>query len=170
MEENKKPEKIIVAYREKKKDYKLPLITFFVVAIAFMVTMSIVCFVNKESNLTIPGVICLVLSVAFALLIFVIIKRSKIIERVNKYPKIAMLIYGPYLCIVRDQIEKIKLTDIEKVSKANDMAQGVLVRVRKSSGTITIKANGKNHNVYQIVNVDASTDAIKKFVKQAKTK
>ena len=100
----------------------------------------------------------------------IISKKSKIIERVNKYPKIAMIIYGPYLCIVRDQIEKIKLTEIEKVSKANDMAQGLLVRVRKTSGSICIKANGRNYNVYQIVNVDASTDAIKKFVKLAKSK
>ena len=103
------------------------------------------------------------------MLMLIIFKKSKIIERVNKYPKIAMLIYGEYLCIVRDQIEKIKLTDIQRVSKANDMAQGLLVRVRKSSGSICIKANGKNYNVYQIVNVDASTDAIKQFVKQAKS-
>lgn len=170
MEENKKPEKIIVAYREQKKDNVKPLTVFFVIAMLFLVVISIVCFVNKESNLTVPGVICLGLAVVFGLFIFIFKKRSQIIQRVNKYPKIAMLIYGQYLCIVRDQIEKIKLTQIEKVSKANDMAQGVLIRVRKSSGSICIKANGKNYNVYQIVNVDASTDAIKKFVKQAKSK
>lgn len=167
MEENKKPEKIIVAYREVKKDYKKVLSAFFLCSILFMITISVICFIN---NLTIPGVVCLVLGVVFGLLIFIITKKSAIIQRVNKYPKIAMLIYGPYLCIVRDQIEKIKLTDIERVSKANDMAQGLLVRVRKSSGSITIKANGKNHNVYQIVNVDASAKAIKHFVKQAKSK
>ena len=135
-----------------------------------MLVIGIVCFINQDSNLTIPGVICLGMAFAFALLIFVITKKSKIIEKVNKYPKIAMLIYGPYLCIVRDQIEKIKLTDIQKVSKANDIAQGILVRVRKSSGSITIRANGKNYNVYQIVNVDASKEAINHYVKLAKTK
>ena len=156
MEESKKPEKIIVAYREKKKDFKKPLIAFFIIGIVFLLVMGIVCFINKENNLKMPGVMCIVLAVAFAFLIFVIIKRSKIIERVNKYPKIAMVVYGKYLCIIRDTVEKIKLTDIQKVTKSNDMAQGLLVRVRKSSGCICIKANGKNYNVYQIVNVDAT--------------
>ena len=50
------------------------------------------------------------------------------------------------------------------------MAQGLLVRVRKSSGCICIKANGKNYNVYQIVNVDATKEAIKHYVNLAKSK
>ena len=168
MEAKKKPEKIVVAYREKKKDHKKPLVSFFVIAIIVLTVLGIICF--TKSNLIIPGVVCISMVVVFGLLIFIIIKKSQIIERVNKYPKIAMLIYGPYLCIVRDQIEKIKLTDIQKVSKANDMAQGLLVRVRKTSGSITIRANGKNYNVYQIVNVDASSEAIKQYVKLSKSK
>lgn len=170
MEENKKPEKIIVAYREKKKDHKKSLITFFVIAITFLIIIGIMCFSKKESGLTIHGVACFLLALAFGLLIYLIIKRSKIIERVNKYPKIAMVVYGKYLCIIRDTVEKIKLADIQKVSKANDMAQGVLVRVRKTSGSITIRANGKNYNIYQIVNVDASKDAIKHYVDLEKSK
>ena len=167
MEESKKPEKIVVAYREKKKEYKKPLITFFVIAMIFLTFISILCFTK---TLTIVGFVCIVMLIVFALLIILISKKSKIIKQVNNYPKIAMIVYGPYLCIVRDQIEKIKLTDIQKVSKANDMAQGLLVRVRKTSGSITIRANGKNYNVYQIVNVDASKDAINHYVKLAKTK
>lgn len=170
MEENKKPEKIIVAYREKKKDHAKSLTAFFVFAIVILLIIGVMCFINNESDLTIAGVICLVIAVVFGLLIFILKKRSKIIQRVNTYPRVAMVVYGPYLCIIRDQLEKIKLTEIEKVSKANDMAQGVLVRVRKSSGSICIRANGKNYNVYQIVNVDASSDAIKKYIKLAKLK
>ena len=170
MEENKKPEKIVVAYREKKKDNKKVFLTLFIIAIISLIVIGVMCFNSKEGGMEILGGVSLGLSVVFALLIMVIIKGSKIIERVNKYPKIAMLIYGPYLCIVRDEIEKIKLTDIQRVSKLNDTVTGLIVRVRKSSGKICIRANGKNYNVYQIVNVDESVKAIKQFVKIAKSK
>ena len=168
--ENQKSEKIVVAYRQKKKSHKTGLVLFFVLAAIVFTVVGLICLIKKDAGLTIVGIVLCVLAVAYLLLIFVIVKRANIIERVNKYPKIAMVVYGQYLCIIRDQIEKIKLSEIQKVSKSNDMATGLLVRVRKSSGCITIRANNKNYNVYQIVNVDASKDAIKHYVDLAKSK
>ena len=65
---------------------------------------------------------------------------------------------------------KRKIYDALLTWKANDSYVGIMVRVRKTSGNMTIKANGKNYNIYQIVNVDESQRAIKHYVNLAKSK
>lgn len=166
--ENIDNEQIVVAYRESKRAHKKAVTILLGLFVLFSIILSSVCFSDDE--LMILGFILIFMSAIFVGLIFMYKKKAEIIERVNKYPKTAMIIDGEYLCIVRDNIEKIKLTDIKKVRKANDIILTGVVTIRKSSGSITIVTNDKKYTVYQIINADSSSSAIKKFVKQAKNK
>ena len=83
MEENKKPEKIIVAYREQKKTHKKGFTIFIALSIVVFLVMASICFTRNDISLMNLGGILCILAGVYALLFFVVKNRSKIIEKVN---------------------------------------------------------------------------------------
>ena len=76
MEEIKKDDKIVVAYRFKKKFNKPLILTGLISCIAIMIALAIYCFINKEADMKAVGCMCIGLAVIFVVLLFLVLKTD----------------------------------------------------------------------------------------------
>lgn len=160
--------KQILATRFKKKNrtkaYSILLGIFGIISFVF----GIVCLINpmKEESMPIMGGVLMAMGLVMALLIFIIIKAGKQIDKTNSYTEEAVVVEGETLYILTNKLIKIPLKEIKSVSAARDQTVGVFFRVIKSTGTLVIKTNTESHKLLQINNVLDAKRAIKSLIKK----